>query len=342
MWKAAKSRPSEPLIVGTIRLRDPSLRSMSTAIPRLTGPPSIANGLPSRRSNTRVITGHSLAAWTIAQAIRWVKETFIPRSLRIPLRAFRLASRVSTEIVRNEVAVGTSRLSSIAWASIPAGPRSAFASPAAAGATAVAPFPLPSAAASTSPLVTFAPGPLPDTAPRSTPFSAATRRASGVALTSAPLAAGDSAAALGPHPPPREAWAIGAGSGASEALPTASLRFDRTRQARRSSLCPDSVARLHFRERGADRNLLVHLRDQFRDHTGLRRRNLGVDLVGRDLDHGVALVDEITLGDVPLEDDALGDRLTHFGHLDLHGGRLRHACFECMKERSAARQGRSP
>ena len=199
MWKAAKSRPSEPLIAGTIRLRDPSLRSMSTAMPRLTGPPSIANGLPSRLSKTRVITGHSFAAWTIAQAIRWVKETFIPRSLRIALRAFRLASRVSTEIVRNEVAVGTSRLSSIAWASIPPARAAAFASPAAAGATAAAPFPPPSAAASTSSLVTFAPGPLPVTAPRSTPFSAATRRATGVALTSAPLAGvGGSAGAARP------------------------------------------------------------------------------------------------------------------------------------------------
>ena len=27
------------------------------------------------------MTGHCLAAWTIAQATRWVKETFTPRSL---------------------------------------------------------------------------------------------------------------------------------------------------------------------------------------------------------------------------------------------------------------------
>ena len=64
-----------------------------------------------------------------------------------------------------------------------------------------------------------------------------------------------------------------------------------------------------------------------------RRRHLGVDLVGRHLDHRVALVDEVPLGDVPLEDDALGDRLAHLGHLDLHGRRLRHPWIECMKQR---------
>ena len=42
------------------------------------------------------------------------------------------------------------------------------------------------AAASTSSLVTFAPGPEPATEPRSTPFSAATRRATGVARTPSP------------------------------------------------------------------------------------------------------------------------------------------------------------
>ncbi len=74
------------------------------------------------------------------------------------MSALRLASSVSTAIVRNEVAVGTERLSFIAAASAAAGPRSGFASPAAgagAGATAAA---SPLAAASTSSLVTLAPG----------------------------------------------------------------------------------------------------------------------------------------------------------------------------------------
>ena len=171
---------------------EPSFFSTSTAIPRLTGPFSIANGFPSLSANVRTITGKSLAASTIAQATRWVKETFNPRSLSTTLIAFRFASSVSTAIVRNEVAVGTARLSSIALASIAAGPRSAFSSPALAAAAVPLPFP----AASTSSLVTLDPGPLPLTAARSTPVASATRRATGVARTSAlPLPA------LGPSRP---------------------------------------------------------------------------------------------------------------------------------------------
>ena len=123
-----------------------------------------------------------------------MKETFSPRSLSTALIALRFASSVSTAIVRNEVAVGTARLSSIALASIAAGPRSCFASPAEAAAAA-APLPPPSAAASTSSLVTFDPGPVPLTEARSTPVASATLRATGVALTSA-----------APLPPPFEPW----------------------------------------------------------------------------------------------------------------------------------------
>ena len=126
------------------------------------------------------MTGQSLAAWTIAQATRWVKETFTPRSFSTPFSALRLASNVSTATVRNDVAVGTARLSSMAEASIAAGPRSAFASAGAAAGAAPPPF----EAAITSSLVTFDPGPLPAIPPRSTPSSSATRRATGVARTS--------------------------------------------------------------------------------------------------------------------------------------------------------------
>jgi len=92
-------------------------------------------------------------------------------------------------------------------------------------------------------------------------------------------------------------------------------------------------ARFHLRERRPDRHLVVNRRDQLRDRPGSRRRHLGVDLVGRDLDDGVALFDEIALRDVPLEHYPLGDRLAHLGHLDLHGRRLRHLSIECMKQR---------
>ena len=146
---------------GTIRLRWP-LRSTSTAMPRLIEPGSTTCGLPSRSSKWRAITGHSCPALTIAQAIRWVKLTFIPRSFRTPFSALRLASSVSTASVRNEVAVGIWRLSSIALASAPAGPRRTFASPsaAAAGRAAAGAAPSPSAD-STSAFVTLPPGPEP-------------------------------------------------------------------------------------------------------------------------------------------------------------------------------------
>jgi hypothetical protein len=127
----------------------------------------------------RVITRHSVAARTIAHATRWVKDTFIPRSFSSALSALRLASSVSTASVRKEVAVGIERLSSIAFASIAAGPRSGVASPSAAGAVgAAAPSP-PSAAASTSSFVIRPPIPVPRTVARSIPRSAATRRATG-------------------------------------------------------------------------------------------------------------------------------------------------------------------
>ena len=135
------------------------------------------------------MTGHSRVAATIAHAIRWVNETFVPRSASAALSALRFASRVSTARFRNEVAVGTDRLSFIASASIAAGPRSGFASAAPAAA---AP---PSAAASTSALTIFPPTPVPLTAPRSTPAAAATRRATGD--TGAPSPGGAAAVAGG-------------------------------------------------------------------------------------------------------------------------------------------------
>ena len=75
----------------------------------------------------------------------------------------RLALRVeaSTASVLNEVAVGIARLSSIALASIAAGPRSGLRLALGAGAGAAAAAPSPSAAASTSSLVTLPPGPEP-------------------------------------------------------------------------------------------------------------------------------------------------------------------------------------
>jgi hypothetical protein len=88
-----------------------------------------------------------------------------------------------------------------------------------------------------------------------------------------------------------------------------------------------AVPRLHLSQRSPDRNLIVDLSDDLRDHPVHRGRHLSIDLVGRHLDDGVALLDGVALGHVPLENDALGHRLAHLGHWDLHGGRLWHLSF---------------
>ena len=103
------SRPASR-ITGTISVRPPSLRSTSTAMPRLTAPASTTCGLPSISVNERAITGIcSVAARAMANAIRCVKETRWPASLS----CLRRLSSVVTVSVRNEVAVGIARDSSM-------------------------------------------------------------------------------------------------------------------------------------------------------------------------------------------------------------------------------------
>src|SRR3954452_12176849 len=65
------------------------------------------------------MTGMSFAACTIAHAIRWVNESFLPA----PLSCLRRPSSVSTSTVRKLVAVGIERLSFMKRASVAAGPR---------------------------------------------------------------------------------------------------------------------------------------------------------------------------------------------------------------------------
>src|SRR4051812_50020020 len=76
------------------------------------------------------MTGMSLAACTIAQAIRWVKLSFLPAAFS----CLRRPSRVSTSTVRKLVAVGNERLSFMKRASVAAGPRVGFVPASAAGA----------------------------------------------------------------------------------------------------------------------------------------------------------------------------------------------------------------
>src|SRR4051794_35104386 len=131
----------------------------------------------------------------MAQAIRWVNESFLPAALS----DLRRASSVPTSSVRNEVAVGIDRDSFMKRASVAAGPRIGFA-PGAGGAlgalkaggggVAVPPAlaPLPASAFSTSAFVTLPRGPVPVRLLVSTPFADAIRSATGVALES-PLVA---------------------------------------------------------------------------------------------------------------------------------------------------------
>jgi len=50
------------------------------------------------------------------------------------------------------------------------------------------------------------------------------------------------------------------------------------------------------------------------------RGDLGIDLVGGDLDEDLVDLDRVTLLLVPLEDGPLGHRLAHGGHGDLRRG----------------------
>jgi hypothetical protein len=61
-----------------------------------------------------------------------------------------------------------------------------------------------------------------------------------------------------------------------------------------------------------------------RHGAGGGRLDLGVDLVGRDLDQDVVLGDLIALLFMPLQDGAFGDRVTHLRHGHLDRGVNRH------------------
>ena len=97
-------------MTGTISVRVPSFFSTSTARPRLQAPSSIRCGLPSISAKWWAITAmSSVATRAIAYAIRCVNETRRPASLSCSRRP----SSTVTVSVRNEVAVGIERLSSM-------------------------------------------------------------------------------------------------------------------------------------------------------------------------------------------------------------------------------------
>src|SRR3712207_3640918 len=75
------------------------------------------------------------------------------------------------------------------------------------------------------------------------------------------------------------------------------------------------------RELRTDLDRLVLGDEDLAQHAGSRRRDLGVDLVGRDLEEGLVDLDLLTLLLEPSGDRALGDALAQGGHGD--GGRHR-------------------
>jgi hypothetical protein len=60
------------------------------------------------------------------------------------------------------------------------------------------------------------------------------------------------------------------------------------------------------------------------EHSGGGRGDLGVDLVGRDLDDRLLGLDAVADPLAPFEDGPLGHRVAHLGHRDLDRGALRH------------------
>ncbi len=78
-------------------------------------------------------------------------------------------------------------------------------------------------------------------------------------------------------------------------------------------------AGLELGERLADLDHLVRALEDLRQRPRGGGWDLGIDLVGRDLDEGLALLDAIPLLLEPVEHRPLGDRLAHRGHLDLDG-----------------------
>ena len=332
-----KSSSSAPLIAGTIRLWEPSFFSTSTAIPRLTGLPSIANGLPSSlgedphhhrevfgRLDDR--PGDQVGEGDLQPAL------FQHRVDRLPFRIQRVdRDRPERGSRRHRPAlvhrVGEHRRGPTQLLGLTLGRRGS-----------AAPFPPPSAAASTSSLVTFDPGPEPCTEPKihagglSNPPS--NRRSSHIRAR----AIADPFEPWAERPLPWVAWSGGPPLLCSWGWVPCG---DRTRGPSAWSLAR-SLTSFHLSQRSPNRDLVVDRRNQLGDHPVHRRRHLSVDLVGRDLDDRVALVDRVALGHVPLEHDALGHRLAHLGHRDLHGGRLWHLWAQSKEDGLRAAQSRYP
>ena len=81
---------------------------------------------------------------------------------------------------------------------------------------------------------------------------------------------------------------------------------------------PRAVGGRDLGEDGADVDGVALGEVDLHDGSGGRGGDLGVDLVGRDLDERLVLGDRVALLLVPLQDGAVGDRLTHRRHGHFH------------------------
>ena len=187
--------------------------------------------------------------------------------------------------------------------------------------------PPPSMKARMSFFVTRPPRPVPWTWPGSTPCSAAMRATTGeTKLLPLPLACR-----------PRLARVSDAAAGAGVASSTVSavgvVAGESLRRSTRAAACavagsgtsPSLVGRRRdlgalgrdHRELRADLDRLALLDEDLGDHARRRRRHLGVDLVGRDLEQALVGLDVLAHLLEPLRDRPLGDGHAHLGHHDV-------------------------
>ena len=75
---------------------------------------------------------------------------------------------------------------------------------------------------------------------------------------------------------------------------------------------------VYLAEHASHLNRLIGFRGDVYKRSGHRRRNLGIDLVGGDLDQRLVSLDPVTDLLQPTQDRAFGNRLPHLGHGDLN------------------------
>src|SRR3954469_13309257 len=228
----------------------------------------------------------------MAYAMRWVNETRWPASLS----CLRRPSIAVTASVRNEVAVGIDRLSSMYFASMPAPPRSGWGVASGAGAVAGPPPragpPLPPVAR-TSAFVMRPPGPEPATCDRSTPSAAAMRAATGEILASDGIGRGSTVAA--PLPSPSAAGSAGAAGVVAAAPFVAVVMRAMTWPTVTVSPSPARTSVIVPAAGAGVAPAAQALGDRPRGGGG----ELDVDFVGRDLRERLAVLDGVAGGDLP-------------------------------------------